>query len=52
MIERFGSKLVFTYIGLEGAMAKYKGYDYSQRVMIPVSMEEQLVPGTLEGEAM
>ncbi len=29
-------------------MAKYKPYDYSQRVMIPVSLEEQLVPGTLE----
>ena len=29
-------------------MAKYKPYDYGQRVMIPVSLEEQLVPGTLE----
>jgi len=29
-------------------MAEYKPYDYSQRVMIPVSLEEQLVPGTLE----
>ncbi len=29
-------------------MARYKSYDYSQRVMIPVSLEEQLVPGTLE----
>jgi transposase len=29
-------------------MAKYKRYDYSQRVLIPVSLEEQLVPGTLE----
>jgi hypothetical protein len=29
-------------------MAKYKSYDYSQRVMISVSLEEQLVPGTLE----
>ena len=29
-------------------MAKYKPYDYSQRMMIPVSLEEQLVPGTLE----
>jgi len=28
-------------------MAKYKPYDYGQRVMIPVSLEEQLVPGTL-----
>jgi len=48
MIERIGAKSIFTYIGLEKAMAKYKSYDYSQRVMIPVSLEEQLVPGTLE----
>jgi len=32
----------------EGAMAKYRPYDYSQRVMIPVSLEDQLMPGTLE----
>jgi len=48
MVERIGDKSIFTYIGLEKAMAKYKSYDYSQRVMIPVSLEEQLVPGTLE----
>ena len=29
-------------------MAKYRPYDYSQRVMIPVSLEDQLIPGTLE----
>ena len=29
-------------------MAKYKHYDYSQSVLIPVSLEEQLMPGTLE----
>jgi len=29
-------------------MAKYKPYDYSQTVLLPVSLEEQLVPGTLE----
>jgi transposase len=29
-------------------MAKYKSYDYSQSVLIPVSLEEQLMPGTLE----
>ena len=29
-------------------MAKYKRYDYSQRILIPVSLEEQLMPGTLE----
>jgi len=28
-------------------MAKYKPYDYSQRVMIPVSLEDQLMPGIL-----
>ena len=48
MVKRIGDKLIFTYIGLGKAMAKYKPYDYSQRVMIPVSLEEQLVPGTLE----
>ena len=29
-------------------MAKYKHYDYSQDVLIPVSMKKQLMPGTLE----
>jgi len=29
-------------------MAKYKTYDYSQSVLLPVSLEEQLIPGTLE----
>jgi transposase len=29
-------------------MAKYKPYNYSQRVMIPVSLEDQLIPGTLK----
>ena len=29
-------------------MARYKNYDYSQDVLIPVSLEEQLMPGTLE----
>ena len=29
-------------------MAKYKRYDYSQRVLIPVSLEDQLMAGTLE----
>ena len=32
----------------DGTMAKYKSYDYSQSVLIPVSLEEQLIPGTLE----
>ena len=29
-------------------MAKFKRYDYSQKVLIPVCLEEQLVPGSLE----
>jgi hypothetical protein len=33
---------------VEGATAKYKLYNYSQRVMIPVSLGDQLIPGTLE----
>ena len=34
--------------GEDRALAKYKSYGYSQNVLIPVSLEEQLVPGTLE----
>jgi len=29
-------------------MAKYKRYDYDQMVMLPISLEDQLTPGTLE----
>ena len=29
-------------------MAKYKSYDYAQMVMVPVSLDRQLIPGTLE----
>jgi len=29
-------------------MARYKTYDYQQRVLLPVSLEDQLMPGTLE----
>jgi transposase len=29
-------------------MAKYKAYDYNQLVMVPVCLEDQLQPGTLE----
>ena len=29
-------------------MARYKNYDYGQRVLVPVSLEDQLAPGTLE----
>ena len=29
-------------------MAKYKHYDYNQSVLIPISLEDQIIPGTLE----
>jgi len=29
-------------------MARYKHYDYRQLILVPVSLEEQLMPGTLE----
>jgi len=29
-------------------MAKYKSYNYSQKVMLPVSLENQLMAGTIE----
>jgi hypothetical protein len=29
-------------------MGKFKTYDYRQRVLLPVSLEDQLMPGTLE----
>jgi transposase len=29
-------------------MAKFKTYEYRQRVLLPVSLEDQLMPGTLE----
>ena len=29
-------------------MARYKHYDYDQLLMVPVSLEKQLMPGTLE----
>jgi transposase len=29
-------------------MARYKYYDYAQTVLVPVSLEQQLTPGTLE----
>jgi transposase len=29
-------------------VAKFKAYDYRQRVFLPVSLEDQLMPGTLE----
>jgi transposase len=29
-------------------MARYKHYDYSQNVLIPVNLEDQIIPGTLE----
>ena len=29
-------------------MAKFKTYDYRQRVLLPVSLQDQLMSGTLE----
>jgi transposase len=29
-------------------MARYKDYNYDQMIMVPVSLEDQLIPGTLE----
>lgn len=29
-------------------MARYKPYDYNQMVLMPISLEGQLMPGTLE----
>jgi hypothetical protein len=29
-------------------MARYKSCDYRQRILLPVSLEDQLMPGTLE----
>ncbi len=29
-------------------MARYKPYDYNQMMLVPVFLENQLVPGTLE----
>jgi len=29
-------------------MARYKHYDYAQTMMVPVLLEKQLMPGTLE----
>ena len=31
-----------------GIMGRFKPYDYLQGLLIPVSLEEQLMPGTLE----
>jgi transposase len=33
---------------MEMTMARYKHYDYDQLMMVPVSLKEQLIPGTLE----
>ena len=48
MIERIGAKWILTKPGLGKAMAKYKPYDYFRQVLVPVSLEDQLMPGTLE----
>jgi transposase len=33
---------------VEKPIAKYKSYNFDQLVMIPISLEDQLKPGTLE----
>jgi hypothetical protein len=44
-----GDSAAFALPGAAGEeMARYKGYDYTQTVMIPVALENQLLPGTLE----
>jgi len=40
---------IYNDLLIEGSwMARYKRYDYNQMIMVPVSLEDQLVPGTLE----
>jgi len=39
---------VFLSSALGEKMAKYRSYDYAQMVMISVSLEKNLMPGTLE----
>jgi len=29
-------------------MAKFKSYNYDQTIMVPVNLQDQLVPGSLE----
>jgi transposase len=41
-------RMVYILFSEKEVMAKYKSYNYSQSVLIPVSLEEQLMPGTLE----
>jgi transposase len=41
-------KLYPIIINRKGAMARFKPYDYDQLTMIPVCLEEQLLPNTLE----
>jgi transposase len=43
---RLVSLVVFSFLGV--VMARYKHYDYAQTVMVPISLEKQLLPGTLE----
>ena len=36
------------YLRRKDTMAKYKPYTYAQNMLIPVSLNEQLMPGSLE----
>jgi hypothetical protein len=42
MVKRIGAKSNVILTGLGKAMAKYKSYDYDQRVMIPVLISGRL----------
>jgi hypothetical protein len=43
-----GVNNITTYPDGEPQMARYKPYDYDQLMMVPISLEDQLMPDTLE----
>ncbi len=43
-----GVQNITTYPDGEPQMARYKPYSYDQLMMVPISLEDQLMPGTLE----
>jgi transposase len=40
--------MVIIFYCLGAMMARYKYYDYGQTILLPISLEKQLIPGTLE----
>src|SRR5512147_1734195 len=44
----FCAILGHNFSGADKSWPRYKTYDYRQRVLLPVSLEDQLMPGTLE----